>query len=89
MDHRRGKTTTAFVYFALGDSEAQQDVAREILSIARDLAEGDGAMGMLLRNSRFYDSLLLTVQRIGQTANELKVLVIQWQRKGLMSSVQP
>ncbi len=57
-------------------------------SAGQDLAEGEGTMGMLLRDSRFYDSLLLTVQRIGQAANELKVLVIQWQRKGLISSVQ-
>jgi ABC-type transporter Mla subunit MlaD len=57
-------------------------------SAGRDLAEGNGTLGMLLRDARFYDSLLLTVERLGQAASELKVLVIQWQRKGLMSGVQ-
>ncbi len=54
--------------------------------VGRDMAEGNGAIGMLLRDTKFYDELLLTVQRIGQAAGELKVLVVQWQREGLLSS---
>lgn len=54
--------------------------------VGRDMAEGQGAIGMLLRDTKFYDELLLTVQRIGQAAGELKVLVVQWQREGLLSS---
>lgn len=55
---------------------------------ARDMAEGQGTVGMLLRDPKFYDSLILTVERIGKAAEELKVLVIQWQREGLISSFQ-
>ncbi|NLX13947.1 MAG: MCE family protein [Phycisphaerales bacterium] len=56
--------------------------------VGRDMAEGEGAIGMLLRDAKFYEELMLTVQRVGQVAGELKVLVIQWQREGLLSSFQ-
>ena len=55
------------------------------ISASRDLAEGDGTMGMLLRDPKFHEALLLTTERLGEAARELQVLVKQWQDKGLLS----
>ena len=54
----------------------------------RDVAEGEGTVGLLLRDPHFYDELMLTVQRLGEAASELKVLVIQWQKQGLLSATK-
>lgn len=53
-------------------------------SAGRDIAEGQGTVGMLLRDPKFYDELMLTVQRLGNAASELQVLVKQWQNQGLL-----
>jgi len=49
----------------------------------RDVAEGEGTVGLLLRDPKFYDELMLTVRRLGEAAAELEVLVKQWQDRGL------
>ena len=54
----------------------------------QDMAEGKGALGMMLRDPKLYDEILLTVQRLGGAANEMQVLIKQWQREGLLSSVK-
>ncbi len=54
------------------------------VAIGRDMAEGQGTIGLLLRDPKFHDELMLTVQRLGDAANELKVLIVQWQEKGLL-----
>lgn len=51
----------------------------------RDVAEGEGTVGLLLRDPKFYDELMLTVRRLGEAAAELEVLVKQWQDRGLFS----
>ncbi|UCD27573.1 MAG: MCE family protein [Planctomycetota bacterium] len=56
------------------------------ISASRDLAEGEGTMGMLLRDPKMYEALMLTIQRLGEAASELKVLVKQWQNEGLLSA---
>ena len=55
---------------------------------AADLAEGNGTAGMLLRDPKFYEELMLTTQRLGRVADEMLVLIKQWQQKGLLSSVR-
>ncbi len=56
------------------------------VSAGRDLAEGNGTMGLLLRDGRFYEELLLTVRRLGSAAQEMQVFVKQLQEKGLLGS---
>lgn len=51
----------------------------------RDLAEGDGSAGMLLRDPQLYDAMLLTVQRLGEAAADMKVLVRKWQEHGILA----
>jgi phospholipid/cholesterol/gamma-HCH transport system substrate-binding protein len=48
----------------------------------RDLAEGKGKLGMLLRDVRFYEELLLTIQRLGLAAADMQVVIKQWQDSG-------
>jgi len=55
-----------------------------IASAGRDMAEGDGTVGMLLRDPKFYDELMLTTKRLGAAAVELEILVKQWQKDGLL-----
>lgn len=58
------------------------------VSAGRDLAEGEGTMGLLLRDPKFYDELMLTVQRLGAAASELQVLIQQWQKQGLLGAAK-
>ncbi len=51
----------------------------------RDMAEGQGTLGMLLRDPKLYDELLLTTQRLRATIEELNTLVKKLQDKGLFS----
>lgn len=53
-------------------------------SAGHNMAEGEGTIGMLLRDPKFYDELMLTTQRLGAAAAELEVLVKQWQKEGLL-----
>jgi phage-related protein len=42
------------------------------ISASRDLAEGKGTLGMLLRDPKLYDALMLTVERLSDAALELR-----------------
>jgi ABC-type transporter Mla subunit MlaD len=53
------------------------------LAVGQQLAEGDGAAGMFLRDTKLYDELLLTFQRMGAVAAEMQTLVKQWQTQGV------
>jgi phospholipid/cholesterol/gamma-HCH transport system substrate-binding protein len=55
-----------------------------MVSAGQNLAEGQGTLGLMLRDPRFYEELLLTVQRLGMAAADLQVTVKQWQEAGLM-----
>ena len=54
----------------------------------QNVAEGQGTVGMLLRDPKFYDELMLTVQRLGEAAAELQVLVKQWQKQGILGAAK-
>jgi len=58
------------------------------IAASEDLSQGNGTMGMLLRDPKFYDELLLTTKRLGNAAVELQVLIKQWQKEGLLSSMR-
>jgi len=59
-------------------------VLDQLLAASQDIAQGDGTIGMLLRDPKFYEELLFTTQRLGKAADELHVLVKQWQEQGLL-----
>ena len=57
-------------------------------SVSRDAAEGQGTVGMMLRDPHLYDELMLTIQRMGDAAAEMKVLIKQWEKQGLLSAAK-
>lgn len=58
-----------------------------LTTASQDLAQGKGTAGMVLRDPKLYEELLLTVRRLGVAADEMQVLIKQWQQKGILSSV--
>lgn len=70
------------------NSDRLATILDNVASASRDLAEGRGTIGMLLRDPKFYDELLLTTQRLGIAASELTVFVKQVQKEGLLGVVR-
>lgn len=66
------------------NSEKLSTLLDHMNSVGNDLSQGKGTVGMLLRDPKFHDELMLTVQRLGTAASELTVLVKQWQQKGIL-----
>lgn len=56
----------------------------QLVAAGQNLNEGQGAVPMLLHDPKFYEELMLTVRRMGAAAEELRVLVKQWQKTGLL-----
>lgn len=52
-------------------------------SIAERLDRGEGTIGRLLKDDRFYESLVLTFRRLGETVEEFRLLAKQWQERGM------
>jgi hypothetical protein len=52
-------------------------------SAARDLSEGDGTAGKLLRDPELYTALLLTVQRLGDAVGDMQALLKTWEKEGV------
>ena len=68
-------------YVALAD-----DLSRTIgdmQKLAAQASSGQGTMGKLLNDPAVYDNLDDTVKRIGQVADELKLLLEKWKAEGL------
>jgi phospholipid/cholesterol/gamma-HCH transport system substrate-binding protein len=53
------------------------------VSAGKDIAQGQGTIGMFLRDPRFYEEMLLTVQRLSAAASDLQTTVNQWKAGGL------
>lgn len=56
-----------------------------LVAAGQQVSAGDGTLGMLLRDSKFYEELVSTTQRLGLAADELIVLIKQLQEKGLLA----
>lgn len=68
----------------IANSDKISKMLDHMISASRDLAEGDGTLGMLLRDPKFYEELLLTVRRLNAAAIDLQTLIRQWQKQGLL-----
>jgi hypothetical protein len=53
------------------------------IKVGQQMAEGDGTAGMLLRDPKLYDELLLTFQRLGAAASDMQTLIREWQAQGI------
>lgn len=70
------------------NTEQLSRVLDHMTAVGQQMAEGEGTVGMLLRDPKFYDELMLTVQRLGSAAGELEVLIKQWQKQGLLGAAR-
>jgi phospholipid/cholesterol/gamma-HCH transport system substrate-binding protein len=81
MTHERIDTLGASL---IDNSNKLSKLLDQFSSVGQDLAEGQGTMGMLLRDPKLYDEIMLTVRRLGLAASEMTVLVKQWQKQGIL-----
>lgn len=51
------------------------------------IAGGEGTIGRLVRDEELYESLVLTVDRLAATIDEIKILVKEWQKGEIRVSV--
>lgn len=49
----------------------------------RQLSQGDGTAGRLLRDPKLYDEMLLTFQRMSSAVEEMQSLLEKWKREGM------
>lgn len=70
----------------LANSDRMAKLLDNFVLASRDLAEGQGTIGMLLRDPKFYEELLLTVRRLKETATDLQALIRTWQKQGLLGA---
>ncbi len=50
--------------------------------VSRDLAEGEGTAGLILRDARLYEELLLSVQRFTDTLDTIRRMVERFEKQG-------
>lgn len=55
----------------------------QFLVVGYNLSEGQGTAGLLLRDTKFYDELMLTIQRLGGAAAEMQDLLNRWKEQGI------
>lgn len=67
-----------------GNMDQLSRLLDQMIATGQNLNEGPGAVPMLLRDPKLYEELMLTVRRLGAAAEELRVLVKQWQKGGLL-----
>jgi len=70
----------------LSNSDKMSKLFDNFILASRSLAEGQGTLGMLLRDPKFYEELLLTVRRLKDAAADLQVLIRTWQKQGLLGA---
>jgi hypothetical protein len=59
-----------------------------VFTASQDIADGEGTLGMLIKDPKFYEELLLTAERLSTAARELNILIKQWQEQGLLSATK-
>ena len=80
------KTTQSIEQLTLRYVALADDLSRTIgdmQKLATQASTGQGTMGKLLNDPAVYDNLDDTVKRIGQVANELKLLLEKWKAEGV------
>jgi ABC-type transporter Mla subunit MlaD len=70
----------------LANSDRMAKMLDNFVLASKDMAEGKGTIGMLLRDPKFYEELVLTVQRLKEAAVDLQVLIRTWQKQGLLGA---
>ena len=73
---------------ALNDNlEIAGNMLTRLHSVAEKIDRGDGTLGLLLADNRLYESLVLTFQRLAESAEEFRLLVKEWQKGNVRISL--
>ena len=51
--------------------------------VSEGLAQGEGTMGMLLRDPKLYDEMVFTIRKLKEAVGDIQALVQKLQEKGL------
>ena len=70
----------------LANSDRMAKMLDNFVLASRDMATGQGTIGMLLRDPKFYEELLLTVRRLKEATTDLQALIRTWQKEGLLGA---
>jgi ABC-type transporter Mla subunit MlaD len=58
----------------------------QLIATGQNLNHGEGTVPMLMHDPKLYEELMLTTRRLGAAAEELRVLIKQWQKGGILSA---
>jgi ABC-type transporter Mla subunit MlaD len=66
-----------------GDLELASQLLTQLNTTMQRVNEGEGTLGLLVKDQRLYEELVLTVRRLGETTEELRLLMKEWQKRGV------
>jgi ABC-type transporter Mla subunit MlaD len=61
-------------------AESTNRVLTTIYDIASAIDRGEGTLGGLVRDSKLYEVLVITAERLAQTIEEARLLILEWQK---------
>jgi hypothetical protein len=67
---------------AVGVLDATSQVAMNLQSASRDLAEGKGTLGLLLRDPRAYEAIQLAFVRLTDAVDMARRILGRWEKQG-------
>jgi phospholipid/cholesterol/gamma-HCH transport system substrate-binding protein len=81
VDHLDSEVT-ALARDARGFLERATRLADTANEMAAAIQQGEGTLGRLLHDSKLYESMVLTFQRVAQAMEEFRLMVVDWRDKG-------
>jgi phospholipid/cholesterol/gamma-HCH transport system substrate-binding protein len=81
VDHLDSEVTVV-ARDARGFLESATRFADSANEMAAAVQQGEGTLGRLLHDSKLYESMVLTFQRVAQAMEEFRLMVVDWRDKG-------
>jgi ABC-type transporter Mla subunit MlaD len=66
------------------NSDQLASVLDNVDKATRDMAEGEGTLGLILRDPKLYDEMVLTVRQLQEAIKDLQALLKKYEEKGLL-----
>jgi ABC-type transporter Mla subunit MlaD len=79
---RLDSEVTTLARDARGFLERATRLAETANEMAAAIQQGEGTLGRLLRDTKLYESMVLTFQRVAQAMEEFRLMVVDWRDKG-------
>ena len=65
------------------DLELASQLLTQLNTTMRRVDEGEGTFGLLFKDERLYEELVLTTRRLDEALKEFRLLIKEWQKRGL------